>query len=264
MAVITGAASGIGRGLAQALAQEGAQLVLADVNDGGLAELAQQLSDAGVSVLTQHTDVGRLDHLERLRDVALERFGGVDWLFNNAGILLAGHSWEIDAAAWERTLDVNLRSVIHATRVFVPVLLRQGRGHVINTASIGGLLTGPWMAPYAVTKHGVIALSEALYLELQAAGHPVQVSVLCPGPVDTGIAKDMRADPSSAAGQLARTLQHMLAHDGMSPLALARFALDGVAEGRFWLFPHPQAVKPLLMERAGRIVDEQPPRFPAV
>jgi len=261
VAVVTGAASGIGRGLAQALADEGASLVLADIDRNGLDELHDTLAKQGTPVVTLRTDVSRLAEIEQLRDLALERFGRVDWLFNNAGILLSGNCWEIGADDWQRALGVNLGSVIHATRVFVPLMIRQGAGHIVNTSSIGGLLVGPWIAPYTVTKHGVTVLSEALHLELQAAQQPIKVSVLCPGPVDTGIARDLKADTTSAAGELAGALQHMLVEQGMSPLELARFALDGVAAGRFWLFPHPEAVKPGVGERAQRIVNEEPPRF---
>jgi NAD(P)-dependent dehydrogenase (short-subunit alcohol dehydrogenase family) len=260
VAVVTGAASGIGRGLAQALAREGARLVLADVDAAGLAELGDQLQAGGTALVVLRCDVGRSDDIERLRDTALERFGRVDWLFNNAGILLSGSSWEIEAAAWQRALDVNLSSVVHAVRSFVPLMIRQGFGHVINTSSIGGLLVGPWIAPYTVTKHGVTVLSEALYLELQAARAPVKVSLLCPGAVNTAIASQLKADPDSAAGQLAGSLQRLVEH-GMSTDELARFALDGVAAGRFWLLPHPVALKLGVAERSQRIVDEQVPRF---
>lgn len=261
VAVVTGAASGIGRGLAQALALEGAQLVLADVDAAALVEIGDSLVAGGAQVAALRTDVSQLGDIERLRDLALERFGRVDWLFNNAGILLSGNSWEIGADAWQRALDVNLSSVVHATRAFVPLMIGQGFGHIVNTSSVGGLLVGPWIAPYTVTKHGVTVLSEALYLELKAARHPVKVSVLCPGPVNTGIARDLKADPASAAGQLAGALQHMLVEHGMSPAELARFALDGVAAGRFWLLPHPDALKPGVAERAQRIADEEPPQF---
>lgn len=261
VAVVTGAASGIGRGLATALAAEGASLVLADVNECALNELRDTLAAQGTPVVALRADVSQLADVERLRDAALERFARVDWLFNNAGILLSGNSWEIGHDEWQRAIGVNLWGVIHAHRSFVPLMIRQGGGHIVNTSSIGGLLVGPWIAPYTVSKHGVTVLSEALHLELQAAGQPVKVSVLCPGPVDTGIVNDLRADAGSAAGQLASALKSTLAEHGMAPLELARFALDGVAEGRFWLFPHPEAVKPGVGERAQRIVDEAPPRF---
>ena len=264
VAVVTGAASGIGRGLALALAAEGASLVLADISEGALDELCDSLTRQGTPAIALRTDVSQLAQIERLRDAALERFGRVDWLFNNAGILQAGNSWELSAEEWQRALGVNLGGVIHAIRVFVPVMLRQGAGHIINTSSVGGLVgAAPGIAPYTVTKHGVAVLTEALCLELRAAQSPIKVSLLCPGPVDTGIAKDMKADTSSAAGRLAGALQNMLIEQGMPPLELARFALDGIADGRFWLFPHPERVKPGVLERARRIVDEQAPRFTA-
>ncbi len=261
VAVVTGAASGIGSALAMALAAEGASLVLADIDAPALGELRDTLTAQGFKVIALQTDVSRPAEIERLRDAALEHFGRVDWLFNNAGILVSGNSWEIGADIWQRALDVNLGSVIAATRVFVPLMIAQGGGHIVNTSSVGGLLVGPWVAPYTVTKHGVTVLTEALYLELQAAGQPIKVSLLCPGPVDTGIARDLKVDPGSAAGRLAGALQGMIAERGMPPQELARFALDGVAAGRFWLFPHPDNVKPGVGERAQRIVSEEPPRF---
>lgn len=261
VAVVTGAARGIGRGLATALASEGASLVLADIDEAAIAALRDTLTAQGAHAIAVATDVSRLAHIERLRDAALERFGRVDWLFNNAGILSSGNSWEQGDDEWQRALGVNLWSVIHAHRCFVPLMIRQGAGHIVNTSSVGGLLVGPWIAPYTVTKHGVTVLSEALQMELQAAGHPVRVSLLCPGPVDTAIARALKADDASPAGRLAGMLQSTLAAHGMSPDELARFALDGVAAGRFWLFPHPDAVKPGVGERAQRIVGEEPPRF---
>ncbi|HSV83595.1 MAG TPA: SDR family NAD(P)-dependent oxidoreductase [Ramlibacter sp.] len=260
VAVVTGAASGIGRGLAEQLAAEGASLVLADIDEPALLALRDALAARGTPVLAQRTDVSRRDDIDRLRDAALERFGRVDWLFNNAGILTSGNSWEQGEGQWQRVLGVNLWSVIHAHHSFVPLMIRQGRGHVVNTSSIGGLLVGPWIAPYTVSKHGVTVLTEALLMELQAAGHPVRVSLLCPGPVDTGIARGLQPD-ATPAGQLAGALQGSLSDHGMSPADLARFALDGVAAGRFWLLPHPDAVKPGVGERAQRIASEAPPRF---
>jgi len=261
VAVVTGAAHGIGRALATALAAEGASLVLADIDAAAVTELRDALAAEGAPAIALRTDVSRLAQIERLREEALERFGRVDWLFNNAGILGSGNSWEQGDDEWQRAIGVNLWSVIHAHRCFVPLMIGQGGGHIVNTSSVGGLLVGPWIAPYTVSKHGVTVLSEALQMELQAAGHPVRVSLLCPGPVDTGIARTLKADDQSPAGRLAGMLQGTLAAHGMAPGELARFALDGVAAGRFWLFPHPEAVKPGVGERARRIAGEEPPQF---
>jgi acetyl esterase len=258
VAVVTGAAQGIGRALALALAREGASLVLADIDEAGLQALQQELGGASLAL---RTDVGRAQDIERLRDAALERFGRVDWLFNNAGILPNGNCWELDADQWQRALDINLGGVLHAIRAFVPAMIRQGSGHIVNTSSMGGLLVGPWLAPYTVSKHGVTVLSESLQLELDLARQPIKVSVLCPGAVATTIASGMKADPQSAAGQFAGGLKQALAEHGMSPEQLARQTLDGVAAGRFWLLPHPLEVKAGVRERAQRIVDEQPPVF---
>ncbi|WP_077037667.1 SDR family NAD(P)-dependent oxidoreductase, partial [Pelomonas sp. KK5] len=237
VAVVTGAAQGIGRALARALAGEGARLVLADIDEAGLAALQRELGDD--KALALRTDVSRADDIERLRDAAQKRFGRVDWLFNNAGVLPGGRNcWELDASQWQRALDINLGGVLHAVRAFVPLMVRQGGGHIVNTSSMGGLLVGPWMAPYTVSKHGVTVLSESLQLELAAAGLPIKVSVLCPGAVATGIAAGFAADADTAAGQFAGGLKQALATHGMAPEEVARRALDGVAAGRFWLLPH--------------------------
>jgi NAD(P)-dependent dehydrogenase (short-subunit alcohol dehydrogenase family) len=261
VSVITGASSGIGRALAVAMAAEGASLVLADIDAKALHSLREKLNAQGHQVEVCVTHVGRLADIEVLCDTAYEKFGRVDWLFNNAGILLSGNCWEISAEDWQRTLDVNLGGVIHAIRVFVPKMIAQGGGHIINTSSIGGLLVGPWMAPYTVTKHGITVLTEALYLELQAAGHPVKVSLLCPGAVATGIAATLNTQGNSPSAQLSAGLQKILSSQGMSPEDLALWVLNGVADGRFWLFPHPEQFKAGFESRNMRIVAEQSPQF---
>lgn len=262
VAVITGAASGIGRGLAEHAAQLGLRLVLADVDERSLAALAASLQGQGADVLACVTDVGDAEQVARLRDAAVARFGGVDLLFNNAGVMQTGYSWEIEAAQWQRMLDINLRGVINGVRCFVPLLLAQERpAHVINTASLAGLISSPMLGPYNVTKQAVVALSETLHYELLQLGVPVSVSVLCPGPVASAI---MASD--SAGEGPAATLNAMLDSSiraGMAPRELAVLVFEAIAQQRFWILPH-KDFKPALELRLRSILEETNPRFAMV
>ena len=259
VAVITGAASGIGRGLAEHAARLGMRLVLADLDGPGLQALCDELQTGGVQAIACVTDVGDLVQVERLRDIALEHFGGVDLLFNNAGVMQTGYSWEITAQQWQRMLNVNLSGVINGIRSFVPLFLRQGRAaHVINTASLAGLLSSPLMAPYNVTKQAVVALSETLHYELSMLGVPVSVSVLCPGPVASEImASNQVVD---AAGSSFSQLLDSSIRQGMTPSELAEQVFAAIAEKRFWVFPH-KGFKPALERRMQSILEETNPQF---
>lgn len=259
VAVITGAASGIGRGLAEHAVTLGMRLVLADRDAAGLQALGDQLRENGAQVITCVTDVGDLVQVERLRDCAIEHFGAVDLLFNNAGVMQTGYSWEITDAQWQRMLDVNLGGVINGIRSFVPLLLRQGRAaHVINTASLAGLVSSPLMAPYNVTKQAVVALSETLHYELAMLGAPVSVSVLCPGPVASEImASNQTVD---MAGSSFSQLLDSTIRQGMTPAELATQVFAAVAQKRFWILPH-KGFKPALERRVHSILEETNPQF---
>ncbi|MNF46231.1 1-deoxy-11-beta-hydroxypentalenate dehydrogenase [compost metagenome] len=259
VAVITGAAGGIGRGLAEEAGARGLRLVLSDVGEQRLAALAETLRGQGVEVASLVADVGDAQQVEALRDLALQRFGGVDLLFNNAGVMQTGFSWEIDAAQWQRLLDINLNGVINGIRGFVPLLLEQERpAHIVNTASLAGLISSPMMGPYTVSKQAVVALSETLHYELAMLQAQVSVSVLCPGPV----ASDIMAS-NHAAGTAAEQLDALLdssIRQGMAPRALAREVFAGIEAGRFWLLPH-KSFKPALERRLASILDETNPVF---
>jgi len=259
VAVITGAASGIGRGLAEHAATLGMRLVLADRDAAGLQALCNELKARGVQAIDCVTDVGDMKQVERLRDRAVEHFGGVDLLFNNAGVMQTGFSWEITEAQWQRMLDVNLNGVINGIRSFVPLLLRQGRAaHVINTASLAGLVSSPLMAPYNVTKQAVVALSETLHYELAMLGAPVSVSVLCPGPVTSEImASNQVVD--SAGSDFSQLLDSTI-RQGMTPAELAAQVFAAVAQKRFWILPH-KGFKPALERRVQSILGETNPQF---
>ncbi|MFU2329020.1 SDR family NAD(P)-dependent oxidoreductase [Pseudomonas sp. NFX98] len=259
VAVITGAASGIGRGLAEHAATLGMRLVLADRDAAGLQSLCDELNVGGAQAIACVTDVGDVQQVERLRDCALEQFGGVDLLFNNAGVMQTGFSWEITDAQWQRMLDVNLNGVINGIRSFVPLLLRQGRAaHVINTASLAGLVSSPLMAPYNVTKQAVVALSETLHYELAMLGAPVSVSVLCPGPVASEImASNQVVD--SAGSDFSQLLDSTI-RQGMTPAELAAQVFAAIADKRFWILPH-KGFKPALERRVQSILEERNPQF---
>lgn len=259
VAVITGAAGGIGKGLAQEAGARGLRLVLSDIDGQRLTALAEELAAQGTEVATLVADVGDPQQVESLLALAQQRFGGVDLLFNNAGVMQTGFSWEITAVQWQRMLDINLRGVINGIRSFVPLLLKQGRpAHIVNTASLAGLISSPMMGPYTVTKQAVVALSETLHYELAMVQAPVAVSVLCPGPV----ASDIMASNHSA-GAAAEQLDALLdssIRQGMAPRELAREVFAGIEAGRFWLLPH-KNFKPALERRLASILDETNPVF---
>jgi short-subunit dehydrogenase len=259
VAVITGAASGIGRGLAELAAVRGMRLVLADRDAPGLQALCDQLKGRGVQAIACVTDVGDARQVERLRDQAVEQFGVVDLLFNNAGVMQTGFSWDITEAQWQRMLNVNLNGVINGIRSFVPLLLRQGRpAHVINTASLAGLVSSPLMAPYNVTKQAVVALSETLHYELAMIGAPVSVSVLCPGPVASEImASNQVVD---TAGWDFSELLDSTIRQGMTPAQLATQVFAAIEEKRFWILPH-KGFKSALERRVQSILGETNPQF---
>jgi NAD(P)-dependent dehydrogenase (short-subunit alcohol dehydrogenase family) len=259
VAVITGAASGIGRGLAEYAAGLGMRLVLSDVDAERLLVLCAELQALGAEAVACVTDVGDPAQVEHLRDVAVERFGGVDLLFNNAGVMQTGYCWEITQEQWQRMLSVNLQGVINGIRSFVPLLLEQGRpAHVVNTASLAGLVSSPLMAPYNVTKQAVVALSETLHYELSLQQAQVSVSVLCPGPVASEI---MASDQvAGTAGAQFNELLNTSIRQGMTPLELAELVFTAVREKRFWIFPH-KFFKPALERRMQSILEETNPLF---
>lgn len=258
VAVITGAASGIGRGLAERATTERLHLVLADRDGEALERLAARMREQGVQVLTQVTDVADAAQVEHLREAAVQRFGGVDLLFNNAGVMQTGSCWELSEAQWQRALAVNLGGVINGVRAFLPLLLAQGRpAHVVNTASLAGLLNSPFMAAYNVSKQAVVALSESLHYEMAALNAPVGVSVLCPGPVASEI---MTSDQGQGAGSELNRLLDGQIRKGMSPAELAELVFAAIAEKRFWILPH-KGFKPALRARLESVLEERNPQF---
>ena len=247
-AVITGAASGIGLALAQRAAREGMRLVLADIDEAKLAEAAQALPVAADVLHAMRADVSREEDIVALADEAFGRFGGVHLLCNNAGVGLTRLAWELTTADWEWILGVNLWSVAHAIRHFVPRMLAQdGESHIVNTASVAGLLSTPAMAAYNVSKHGVVTLSETLYTELAAQQARVGVSVLCPAWVPTAIHTSERnrpprfgaagpASPASTAYQ--ERIGQAVRSGRLTADDMASAVFDAVAADRFYVIPH--------------------------
>jgi NAD(P)-dependent dehydrogenase (short-subunit alcohol dehydrogenase family) len=272
VAVVTGAASGIGKSLATRFAAEGMKVVLADVEEAPLAAVAAELEAAGRAVLAVPTDVTSGAAVTALAARAVERFGAVHVVCNNAGVGgAAGPLWTLTEADWTWTLGVNLWGVIHGIRAFVPGMIAQGEGHVVNTASIAGLLSPASMGPYVATKHAVVSLSEVLARDLETAGAAVSVSVLCPGFVRTRIAESQRNRPAhltdpvgekrGAEGSAAAGMVRGLVEAGTSPDEVAERVVEAIRERRFYILPHPEltvAVKYRLED----ILKNRYPRLP--
>jgi NAD(P)-dependent dehydrogenase (short-subunit alcohol dehydrogenase family) len=196
VAVVTGAASGIGRALAERCVHEGMKVVLAGINEKTLVQTRQELQAPGAQILAIQTDVSKASDVEALAHKTMATYGAVHLLFNNAGVTALSTLWESTRADWEWVLGVNLWGVIHGIRTFVPLMLAQNtEGHIVNTASVAGFLSNPSVGMYQVSKHGVVTLSETLYHELALMGARLKVSVLCPGFVNTHIMDAARNRP---------------------------------------------------------------------
>ena len=250
VAVITGGASGIGLALARRAAAEGMKLVLADIEEGALAAAAAELKAAGAKVLTVKTDVSRAEAVENLAAQTLQAFGGAHLVFNNAGVGgVRVKTWQATAKDWEWVLGVNVWGVIHGVRVFTPIMLRQGgEGHIVNTASAAGFVSMASSAPYAVSKHSVVTLSEVLYFDLKAEKARVGVSVLCPAWVGTNIwnsqrnrPEDLRDHADTAEERARREEVRILLEKGKVTAAdVAALTFEGIANDQFYIFPHPK------------------------
>jgi NAD(P)-dependent dehydrogenase (short-subunit alcohol dehydrogenase family) len=245
VAVVTGGASGIGLGLANGFAAAGCSVVLADVQAEALETAASEVGAHGGDVMTMVTDVSRADQVEALAAATVERFGAVHVVCNNAGVGGAGDPWTGPIETWEWVMGVNFWGVVHGVRAFLPHIVMSGGGHIVNTASIAGVFPGMTAAPYDASKHAVVAISEDLFLSLQAGGIPVGVSCLCPGWVRTGIAESDRNWPTELGElpeadpvmEIARGYLRRAIDEGMQPAAVADLVLGAIRAGRFWVFP---------------------------
>lgn len=267
-AVITGGASGLGLAMARRFAREGMRLVLADVQADALERTAADFAAAGTPVLAVRCDVSRADEVERLRDEAVARFGAVHILCNNAGVAPGGLAWESTVADWQWCLGVNVYGVIHGLRSFVPLMLSQDdEAHIVNTASVAGLLSPPGMGIYCVSKHAVVTLTECLHHDLASRSDKVKASVLCPAYVPTGIHDSERNRPEelrNAAREKSEeeqareaALRHAVQSGRISAEQVAESVFEAVRDERFYILTHPKIkgaietrMMDILLERA--------------
>ena len=203
VAVVTGAASGIGLAIVEAFVDQGMQVVMADLDEERLREHAARLAEAGADVLPVPADVRNPDAVDAVGQSAIERFGTLHVAVNNAGVVGGGNSWEIPLDEWHRVIDVDLWGVIHGVRTFVPLILSSGEeGHVVNVASMAAVLTLPRLAPYTVAKHGILGLTDVLRAEFEALGAPVGASVVMPGMVKTAMNPIGTVQPATVAANV--------------------------------------------------------------
>lgn len=257
VAVVTGAASGMGRAFAERFAQAGMRVVLADVEEHALQQTVQTLRQREYDVLGVVTDVANPTAVEELAHETLDAYGKVHVVCNNAGVatehevqqLLGGETrplWEEPLRDWQWTFAVNFWGVVHGIRTFVPLLLAQGEeGHIVNTASTAGLTSGAALPIYGASKHAVVRLSEALHLQLAQRQAPVKVSVLCPGGVRTRIALAERNRPETGLGEPAQRAREqawaaLIGERGLEPEAVAEQVFQAIAEERFYILTHPE------------------------
>jgi NAD(P)-dependent dehydrogenase (short-subunit alcohol dehydrogenase family) len=244
VAVVTGGASGIGLALARRFAGEGMRIVIGDVEEPALELAVKELVDGGADAIGVPTDVTDSEQVEELARAAEREFGGINIACNNAGVGAGGLSWEAPLETWQWVIGVNLWGVIHGIRAFVPRIIEQDAGHVVNTASVAGLVAAPFMGPYNASKHAVVALSETLHHELAMMAPHVKVSVLCPAWVNTRIGDSERNRPAHLAIQrneqesaMQSALSGFLAN-GLDPAAVADRVHDAVVTDRFWVLTH--------------------------
>ena len=255
-AVLTGAGSGFGLECARIGARLGMNLVLVDVQQDALDAAAAEMRAAGAQVLAQRVDVSDAAQMEQLGAAVLERFGAPHLVFNNAGVGAGGLVWENSVKDWEWVLGVNLMGVVHGVRVFTPMMLEAAkadpawRGHIVNTASMAGLLAPPNMGIYNVSKHAVVSLSETLYQDLSLVTDQVSASVLCPYFVATGINDSHRNRPGElASGKPTKSqligqamIGKAVSSGKVTAAEVAQKVFDAVAAGQFYIFSHPKAI----------------------
>ena len=269
VAAVTGAASGLGRSMALAFAAEGMDLALADVDEVNLSSVQDEVLAKGVRAITLKVDVSNAQQLEIFRDQTLTRLGGVHVVCNNAGVSTLGAVWEYTPADWQWILGVNLWGVIHGVRAFAPHLIKQDEGHIVNTASVAGLISPPGSGAYNVTKHGVVALSESLYHDLRERNSKVGVSVLCPAYVPTGIVDSERNRPkdlplsTKSEATLAREamLRKAVTSGKVSADQVAQAVVAAIRDERFYILTHPR-IKGAIQARMEDVLNDRAPRDP--
>jgi NAD(P)-dependent dehydrogenase (short-subunit alcohol dehydrogenase family) len=262
VAVITGGASGIGLAMAERFAREGMRIVIADIEQEALDRAVAKLRASGAEAIGVRTDVADIDSVRALAQATLDAYGGVHVLCNNAGVQVAAPTWQIPLSDWKWALGVNLWGVIHGVHVFVPIMLKQNEpAHIVNTASMAGLISASMMACYSVTKHSVVTLSETLAMEMKQFGFPIGVSVLCPGFVQTRMHEsDRNRPPTDEPDQVAPDMRAMinqgvasLVTNGKQPSEVAELVLNGIRDNRLHLLSHPEMIG-LFERRVERII----------
>jgi NAD(P)-dependent dehydrogenase (short-subunit alcohol dehydrogenase family) len=275
VALITGAASGIGRGIAEQCVQKEMKVVLADVEETALRETEKTLQAKGATVLAIRTDVSKARDIETLARKTLDAFGAVHLLFNNAGVQTRRTIWESTLADWEWVINVNLWGVIHGIRVFMPIMLnQQTECHVVNTASAVGLISGSGIGTYRVTKSGVVSLSETLYLELQQRNASIGVSVLCPSFVRSRLNEAGRNRPTelwNPPGEnpptpeeqaLEKSFQEMN-QSGITPEQCAELVFNAIQQNTFYILTHPE-LSAAIQRRMEDILQGRNPTVPQI
>jgi NAD(P)-dependent dehydrogenase (short-subunit alcohol dehydrogenase family) len=261
VAVITGAASGIGFGLAEHAAKEGMKVVLADIEEDALEQAQKQLKEMGVETLAVKTDVSKAEDVEALAEKTISAFGAVHLLCNNAGVGAGNEAW-CSLLDWKWVLGVNLWGVIHGVHFFVPIMLKQDTEcNIVNTSSMAGLVSQAGNAPYHVSKHGVVALSENLYLLLKQMNSKIGVSVICPGFINTNIMDCDRNRPAELekeseeplSQEMMETVRKLCA-DGMPPSELAEIVFNAIKESQFYIYPNAESFMDAVRTRAENVM----------
>ena len=269
VAVITGGASGLGLEIARLAARKGMKLVLSDIEERALQQAELEFADQGVDVLSVRTNVAIAEDVEQLAEKTMERFGAVHLLFNNAGVALNKTAWETSVADWEWVLGVDLWGVIHGVRVFTPIMLRQNSpSHIINTASVAGMLSTQGMAAYNVAKHGVVTLSETLYHDLKRRAANIDVSVLCPAWVNTAIWDSARNRPEDLQNSVERkgeddikleeSARHAIQSGKVTAPMVAEIVFAAIEANQFYILTHPK-IKKWVGLRVEDILQDRPP-----
>ncbi|MCK4478219.1 SDR family NAD(P)-dependent oxidoreductase [Candidatus Bathyarchaeota archaeon] len=270
VAVITGAASGLGRAIVNRCVREGMKVVLADIDEKTLAKTKEELKAMGATLIAVPTDVSKISDVEALAQRTLEAFGAVHLLFNNAGVVTFGPIWKSTLADWKWVMGVNLWGVIHGIQIFVPIMLKQDtESHIVNTASLAGLISGPGCGIYIVTKHGVVALSEILYHELAHMGAKVKISVLCPGFINTRLGNSERNRPVELQNNSAEEIKNSEVEQprqffckavraGVSPYQVADYVFNAIKDEKFYILTHPES-KQEIKTRMEDILQERNP-----
>jgi NAD(P)-dependent dehydrogenase (short-subunit alcohol dehydrogenase family) len=264
VAVVTGAASGIGLATATRFAEEGMKVVLADIQQDALDAAVATLAKAGHDVMGVLTDVSQREHIQYLADQTIAAFGKVNVVHNNAGVVRAGTLEELTDEDWRWVLGVDLWSVIYGVSIFLPLLKQAGEGHFVNTASSSGIQSAANIAPYNVAKFGVVALTETLRLELDEGDLPIGASVLCPGAVQTRICESERnreatgvaAATDSSTDQAFRDLAGPIVDAGIAPATVADMVVAAIKTNDFWILTHPDW-KSVMQERVAGMMDNQ-------